>query len=103
MSLHYNGDNSCLFFDGKEIFNFKVDNKNVNFPTQFWLGSISNGFDSKEISLKGIIYDFSVYYNSFDKSDISNTLKYLIDTNNVKQWSSLLNKCLLHYWVLADL
>ena len=85
MSLHCNGDNSCLFFDGKEIFNFKFDNKNVNFPTQFWLGSISNGFESKELSLKGIIYDFSVYYNSFDKSDISNILKYLTDTNNIKQ------------------
>ena len=33
----------CLFNE-KEIFKFKADNKNVNFPTQFCLGSISNGF-----------------------------------------------------------
>ena len=33
----------CLF-NGKEIFKFKADNKNVNFPTQFCLGIISNGF-----------------------------------------------------------
>ena len=38
----------------EKIFTFKVDNKNVNFPTQFCLGSISNGFnvsESREVSL----------------------------------------------------
>ena len=30
-SLHYDADNSCLFVNGKEIFKFKADNKNVNF------------------------------------------------------------------------
>ena len=35
LSLHYNVDNSYLFVNGKEIFKFKADNKNVNFPTQF--------------------------------------------------------------------
>ena len=33
LSLPYNADNSYLFFNGKEIFKFKADNKNVNFPT----------------------------------------------------------------------
>ena len=37
LSLHYNADNSYLFVNGKEILKFKVDNKNVCFPTQFWL------------------------------------------------------------------
>ena len=32
-SLHYNADNSYLFVNGKEIFEFK--DINVNFPTQF--------------------------------------------------------------------
>ena len=41
-SLHYNVDNSCLFINGKEVFKFKADNKNVNFPTQFCLERISN-------------------------------------------------------------
>ena len=41
MSLHYNADNNYLLVNGKEIFKFKADNKNVNFPTQFCLGSIS--------------------------------------------------------------
>ena len=35
LSLHYNADNSYLFVNRKEIFKFKADNKNVNFPTRF--------------------------------------------------------------------
>ena len=41
MSLHYNADNNYLLVNGKEIFKFKADNKNVNFPNQFCLGGIS--------------------------------------------------------------
>ena len=39
--LHYNGNNSYWLINGKEI---KIHSKNVNFPIQFCLGSISNGF-----------------------------------------------------------
>ena len=61
--LHYNNsceftynssDNSYLFVDGKEIFKFKADNKNVNFPAQLCLGIISNRFralESRGVSL----------------------------------------------------
>ena len=69
LSLRYNADNSYLFVNGKEIFKFKADNKNVNFPTQFCLGSngfISYGFtdsESREVSLNRNVYDFSVDYN----------------------------------------
>ena len=50
LSLHYNADNSYLFVNGKEIFKFKADNNNdnKNFPTQFCLGNISNGFSATE-------------------------------------------------------
>ena len=34
LSFHYNADNCYLFVNEKEIFKFKADNKNVNFPTQ---------------------------------------------------------------------
>ena len=30
VSLHYNADNNCSFVNGKEIINFKADNKNSN-------------------------------------------------------------------------
>ena len=60
-----------LFVNGKEIFICKADNKNFNFPTQFCLGNISNGFsatESREASLNGNVYDFSVDYTAIDKS-----------------------------------
>ena len=106
LSLHYNADNSNLFVNGREIFNFKADNNNFNFSTQFCLGSISNGFsatESRKVSLNGNAYDFSVDYNSIDKSDILNIQKYLMTRNNIKQCPALLNKCLLYYWVLVAL
>ena len=76
-----------MFVNGKGIFNFKADNKNVNFRTQFCLGSRSNEFsahESREVSLNGNVYDFSVDYNSIDKSDILNIHKYLMTKNNIK-------------------
>ena len=87
LSLHYNGDNSYLFANGKEIFKFKAKNKNINFPTQICLGSISNGFSattSTEVSLKGNGYDVSVDYSAVDKSNIVNIHKYLMVTNYIK-------------------
>ena len=87
LSLHYNADSKYLFVNGKEIFKFNVYIKNVNFPTQFCLGSIPNGFSatvSREVSLNENVYDFSVDYNSIDKSDILNIHKYLMTENNIK-------------------
>ena len=86
MSLYFNGDSSYLFVNGKEIFKFKSDNKNVNFPMQFCLGSISNGFSalqSREVSLNVNVYNFSVDYNSIDKPDILSIHKYLMIKNNI--------------------
>ena len=60
--MYYNADNTYLLLNEKEIFKFKDGNKNVNFPTQFCLGSISNGFsatESREVSLSENVYDFS--------------------------------------------
>ena len=76
-----------MFVNGKWIFKFKADNKNVNFPTQFCLENISNGFraiESREVSLNGNVHDFSVDYNSIDKSDILSIYKYLMTENDVK-------------------
>ena len=81
--LHCNADNSYLFVNGKEIYKLKVDNKNANFPTQFCRGSTSNGFsntESREVSLNGNVYDFSVDYNS----NTLNIHKYLMTKNNKK-------------------
>ena len=55
-SLHYNGDNSNLFVNGKKIFKFKANNKNVNFSNQFYLGSISLRVEAEKVSLKRLIF-----------------------------------------------
>ena len=53
---------SHLFVNGKEVHKFTVDNKIVNFPTQFFLGRIYNAdtVDFREVSLKRNVYNFSV-------------------------------------------
>ena len=59
LSLHYNGDNSYLLVNQKEIFKFKACNENVNILAQFGLGSVSiefNALDFREVSLKRNIY-----------------------------------------------
>ena len=63
LSLHYNADNSNLFVNVKEIFKFEANNKNVNFPTQFCLGSVSNRFGavSRKVSLNGKVYDVPMW------------------------------------------
>ena len=83
----YISDNSYLFVNGKEIYNFKATYKSVNFLPQFCLGCISNKFDytnSEEVSLKGNVYGFSVDNSSIDKSDLLNIRRYLITENNIK-------------------
>ena len=87
LNLCYNVDNSYLFINGKEIFKFKAENKSVNFLTQFCLGSISNAFgatESREVSLNGNVYNFSVDYSSIDKSGILNIHMYLMNENFIK-------------------
>ena len=76
-----------MFLIENEIFKFKSGNKNVNFPTQFCLGGISNVFsaiESREVSLNRNVYDFSDNYNSFEKSDLLNIHKQLTAKNDIK-------------------
>ena len=40
LTLKCNADNNYLFVNGNEIFKFKANNKNVNFPFQFCLKNI---------------------------------------------------------------
>ena len=52
----------------------------------FQLLTISIGFraiESREVSLNGNMFDFSVDYNSIDKSDV-NIHKYLMAKSNIK-------------------
>ena len=81
--MYYNDD---LLVNGKEIYKFKVGNENVNFPNQFFKGSISNKFgaiNSREVSLKGNVYDFSVECNAIYMYNILNIHKYEMVKNNI--------------------
>ena len=75
-----------MFVNGKQIYNFKADNKNVDFPTQFCLRSIYKKFgaiDSREVSLEEKVHDISVDYNAIDKPDILNIHRYLLFINDI--------------------
>ena len=73
-------------YNGKVIYNFRTDNKNLNFPTQFNLGSMFYKLrcaEIKEVSFKKKCMIFSVHYNAINKSEILNIHKHLTVKNNV--------------------
>ena len=62
LSLHYNGEESYLFVNGKEIHRFKVKDSEIVANTSC-LGNISEDFsvaNMKKTRLFGCVYDFSV-------------------------------------------
>ena len=67
--MHYNGANSYLFVNGKEIVKFKAkDSKIVASP--LCLGNISKDWsvdNMKKTGLNEYVYEFNVDYNDFDK------------------------------------
>ena len=48
MSWNFNGDYSYIFVDRKEICKFKAGIKNLIFPSNFFIGSISELFSKNE-------------------------------------------------------
>ena len=62
LSLRYNGANSYLFVNGKEIIKFKAKDFMI-VPNNLCLGNVSKGFsasNTKKAGFNGYIYDFSV-------------------------------------------
>ena len=62
-SLHYNGANSYLFVNGKEIIKFKAKDSEI-VATPLCLGNISKDFsvdNMKKTRLNRYVYDFSVH------------------------------------------
>ena len=86
LSLHYNGNNSFLFFNATKIYQFKAKNSEIEkYP--LCLGNISKDFTAnnmKKTGLNGYVYKFSVDYNIIDTSNIINILKYLMKKHDVK-------------------
>ena len=82
ISLHYNGDNSYLFVNGKEIHKFKAEDSEI-VPYLLCLGGISKDYEvgyMRASGLIGYVYDFSVDYGAISVEDIH---KYLIKKNGV--------------------
>ena len=68
LSLHYNGDNSYLFLNGKQELKFKAkDDQIIN--EKLCLGNLSTDWTKGEVKhtgLLGKVYDFVVDYEAID-------------------------------------
>ena len=85
LSLHYNGANSYLFVNGKEIHKFKAKDSQI-VATPLCLGNISKGWSMdymRKTGLNGYVYDFSVNYDAIAVDDILDILNYLMKYNGI--------------------
>ena len=85
LSLHYNGDNSYLFVNGKEELKFKAKDDQI-VKEILCLGNISDNWtaaNAKQTGLWGGIYDFAVDYIRTNIGDIYNAHRYLIKKHNI--------------------
>ena len=80
LSLHYNGDNSHLFVNGKEIIKFKAEDSEIA-EDPICLGNISKDFSEsnmKKTGLYGSVYYFNIDHNATAVNDILDAYNYLI-------------------------
>ena len=85
LSLHYNGANSYLFINGKEIHKFKENDSEI-VATPLCLGNISKDWsvdNKKKTGLNGYVYDFSVDYDVISLDDILEIHNYLMIKNEI--------------------
>ena len=84
--LHYNGANSYLFVNGKEIIKFKAKDSTI-VATPLCLGNVSKDWlvdnMKKKTGLNEYVYDFSVDYDAIDVNDISDIRNYLMKKNEI--------------------
>ena len=69
LSLHYNGANSYLFVNGKEIVKFKAKDSEI-VASPLCLGNISKDWSAdnmKKTGLNGYVYEFNVDYRDVNK------------------------------------
>ena len=52
LNLHYNDDNSYLFVNGKEIFRFKADNKNIRHIKQSTIKTLISKISTRALGLE---------------------------------------------------
>ena len=88
LSLHYNGANSYLFVNSREIQKFKAKDSEI-VASPLCLGNISKD-NMENTRLNGYVYDFSVDYDAIPVDDILDIHKYLMEKNNIKWCLDLL-------------
>ena len=85
LSLLYNGANSYLFVNGKEIHKFKAKDSEI-VATPLCLGNISKDWsvdNMKKTGFNGYVYDFSVDYDAIAVDDILDIHNYLMKKNDI--------------------
>ena len=86
LSLHYNGDDSYLFVNGREELKFKATTDQI-INNQLCLGNLSFDWtkdESKKTSLYGNIYDFVVDYKAIvGTTTIYDMHRYLMTKHNI--------------------
>ena len=85
VSLHYNGDNSYLLVNGKEIHKLKAKDSEI-VPNPLCPGGLSKDLEigyMRASGLIGYVYDFSVDYGAIAVDEIQDTLKYLMKKNGI--------------------
>ena len=90
LSIHYNGANSYLFVNGKEIVKFKAKDFEI-VASPLCLGNISKDWsvdNMKKTGPKGYVYEFNVEYTDINKQDIAEATpiihKYLMLKYDIK-------------------
>ena len=86
LSLHYNGDNSYLFANGRQELKFKAKDDQI-IDEKLCLGNLSSEWttsESEKTGLCGNIYDFIVGYKPIVGVDpIYDMHRYLITKHNI--------------------
>ena len=87
LSLHYNGDDSYLFVNGKEVTKFEAKDSEIK-AIPIALGSISiisnlSTSDIRDSKLYGKVYDLFVDYTAISSDKILYIHKYLMKKNNI--------------------
>ena len=92
LSMHYNGANSYLTVNGKEIHKFKLKDSDI-IATPLCLQNVSKDWsvdNMKKTGLNGYVYDFSVDYDAIAVDDILDIRNYVMKKNDIAKCLGLL-------------
>ena len=85
LSQHYNGDNSYLFVNGKEVTKFKAKNSElIKYP--MCSRGLSKDYDKNSRKNTGLylnVYDFSVDYRTISNDKMHDIHAYLMSKNDI--------------------